>query len=57
MNYLPRLVLNHSPPDLCLPRSWDYRSEAPVPSRREVLTSSSSEGAQVRLSAPWFPQL
>jgi hypothetical protein len=57
MNYLPGLVLNHSPPDLCLPRSWDYRSEAPVPSRREVLTSSSSEGAQVRLSAPWFPQL
>jgi hypothetical protein len=25
INYLPRLALNLDPPDLSLPRSWDYR--------------------------------
>jgi hypothetical protein len=24
-NFLPRLALNHDPPDLCLLISWDYR--------------------------------
>jgi hypothetical protein len=26
-NFLPRLVSNYDPPDLCLPRSWDYSSK------------------------------
>jgi hypothetical protein len=25
----PELALNHNPPDLCLPSSWDYRHELP----------------------------
>jgi hypothetical protein len=25
INFLSELALNHSPPDLCLPSSWDYR--------------------------------
>jgi hypothetical protein len=29
--YLPRLVLNLDPPDLCLLRSWDYRCEPSCP--------------------------
>jgi hypothetical protein len=29
--YLPGLVLNRGPPDLCLPSSWDYRREPPTP--------------------------
>jgi hypothetical protein len=28
-NFLPRLALNHYPPDLPLPRSWDYRHASP----------------------------
>jgi hypothetical protein len=32
VNYLPRLALNHNPPDLCLLSSWDYRHEPLVPS-------------------------
>jgi hypothetical protein len=31
MNYLPRLALNHDPPDCCLLRSWDYRREPQEP--------------------------
>jgi hypothetical protein len=31
MNYLPGLASNHSPPDLCLLSSWDYRGEPLVP--------------------------
>jgi hypothetical protein len=30
-NYLSGLALNHSPPDCCLLRSWDYRGESSVP--------------------------
>jgi hypothetical protein len=31
MSYLPKLALNHNPPDLCLLSSWDYRRDPPVP--------------------------
>jgi hypothetical protein len=31
MNYLLRLASNHTPPDLCLLSSWDYRHELPAP--------------------------
>jgi hypothetical protein len=31
MNYLPKVALNHDPPDLCLLSSWDYRREPLVP--------------------------
>jgi hypothetical protein len=27
----PGLASNHDPPDLCLPRSWDYRREPQAP--------------------------
>jgi hypothetical protein len=30
-NYLPRLALNHDPPDLCILSRQDYRLESPVP--------------------------
>jgi hypothetical protein len=30
-NYLPRLALNHDPPDLSLPSGQDYRCEPSVP--------------------------
>jgi hypothetical protein len=30
LNYLPRLGLNHNPPDLCLQSNKDYRHEPPV---------------------------
>jgi hypothetical protein len=33
MNYLPGLVSNCDPADLCLLSSWDYRSEPPAPDR------------------------
>jgi hypothetical protein len=32
-NYLPRLALNHDPPDLCLLSSWDDRRAPLAPSR------------------------
>jgi hypothetical protein len=28
-----RAALNHSPPDLCLPNSWNYRVEPPCPAQ------------------------
>jgi hypothetical protein len=31
MNYLPRLALNHNPPDFCFLSSWDYRCEPLAP--------------------------
>jgi hypothetical protein len=30
-NYLPRLALNHDPPEFCLLSSLDYRCEPPMP--------------------------
>jgi hypothetical protein len=29
VNYLPRLNLNHDPPDLSLPNNYNYRYEPP----------------------------
>jgi hypothetical protein len=34
-NYLPRLALNQSPPNLSLLSSWDYRHETLAPSPSE----------------------
>jgi hypothetical protein len=31
VNFLPRMALNHNPPDLCLLSSQDYRHEPPEP--------------------------
>jgi hypothetical protein len=30
---LPGLTSNYDLPDLCLPKSWDYRCELPLPPR------------------------
>jgi hypothetical protein len=41
LTFLPRLAWNCNPPDLSLPRSWDYRRESPlVPSKYNDLEHS-----------------